>query len=63
MARTREAILYRDSKDPKVAETGSETRTGKKWKASHELTTEEQILTEGANRNSGSGQIRPTLLS
>lgn len=37
MARTRQAILYRDSKDPKVAEARIEVQTGRKWKASHEL--------------------------
>lgn len=44
VAKTREAILYRDSKDPKVAEAGIEVQTMRKWKASHELSTIEQKL-------------------
>lgn len=44
MARTRQAILYRDSKDPKVAEARIEVQTGRKWKASQELSIAEQRL-------------------
>lgn len=33
MARTRETLQYRDSKDFKVASAGIEVRTGRKWKA------------------------------
>ena len=33
ISRTREAMLYKDSKDSKVAATGIEVRTGRKWNA------------------------------
>lgn len=33
MSGTREALLYRDSRDPKVVAAGIEVRTGRKWRA------------------------------
>ncbi len=33
VSRAREVLLYRDSRDPKVATAGIEVRTGRKWKA------------------------------
>ena len=37
VSRTREAMLYRNSKNLKVAAAGIEVRTGKKWSAKKEL--------------------------
>ena len=37
VSRTREVMLYMDSKNPKVAAAGIEIRTGKKWSAKKEL--------------------------
>lgn len=33
MSGTREALLYRDSRDPKAVAAGIEVRTGRKWRA------------------------------
>ncbi len=44
VSRTREVMLYRDSKDPKVATAGIEVRTGKKWCAKKELGNAEERL-------------------
>ena len=44
VSRTREVMLYRDSKDPKVASAGIEVRTGKKWCAKQELGNAEEQL-------------------
>lgn len=33
VSHTREALLYRDSRDPKVAAAGNEVRTDGKWRA------------------------------
>ena len=42
VSRTREAIMYRNSKDPKVAKAGIEIRTGRKWSATDELRLAEE---------------------
>lgn len=39
--RTREALLYRDSMDPKVSAAETEVRTGRKWKPCEALEVEE----------------------
>ena len=44
VSRTREALLYRDSKDPKVSAAGIEVRTGRKWKAGEALEVAESRL-------------------
>ena len=44
VTRTREALQYRDSKDPKVATAGIEIRTGRKWDAKRELQIAEERL-------------------
>ncbi|KAL4008901.1 hypothetical protein ACER0C_002753 [Sarotherodon galilaeus] len=44
VARTREALQYRDSKDCKVASTGIEVRTGRKWKAEKAVEVAESRL-------------------
>ena len=41
---TREAILYRDSRDLKVSGAGIEIRTGSKWSAARELKVAEERL-------------------
>ena len=33
VTRTREVLMYRDSRDPKVAQAGVEVKTGRKWSA------------------------------
>ena len=48
VTRTREAIMYRDSKDPKVSGAGIEIRTGRKWCASRELQVAEERLRQKA---------------
>lgn len=37
MSRMREALLYRDSRDPKVAAAGIKVRINRKWKAGEAL--------------------------
>nr|XP_014269084.2 uncharacterized protein LOC106676625 [Maylandia zebra] len=44
VARTREALQYRDSKDCKVASAGIEVRTGRKWKAEKAVEVAESRL-------------------
>lgn len=44
VSRTREALLYRDSRDPKVAAAGIKVRTGRKWKAGEALDVSESRL-------------------
>ena len=48
MIRTREAILYRDSRDLKVSGAGIEIRTGRKWSAARELKVAEKRLQQKA---------------
>ena len=40
----REAIQYRNSRDPKVVAAGVEMRTGKKWNAKRDLQVAEERL-------------------
>ena len=44
VTKVREAMLYRDSKDPKVAAAGIESKTGKKWNARKELEVAEERI-------------------
>ncbi|XP_061571176.1 uncharacterized protein LOC133424524 [Cololabis saira] len=44
VSRTREALLYRDSKDSKVASAGIVVRTGRKWRAQEGLEVAESRL-------------------
>lgn len=44
VSRTREALLYRDSKDSKVATAGNVVRTGRKWRAQESLEVAESRL-------------------
>ncbi|XP_061896860.1 uncharacterized protein LOC133645950 [Entelurus aequoreus] len=44
VSRTREALLYRDSKDFKVASAGIVVRTGRKWRAQESLEVAESRL-------------------
>ena len=44
VSRMREVMLFRDSKDPKVATAGIEVRTGRKWRAKKELGNAEKRL-------------------
>ena len=44
VSRTKEVMLYRDSKDPKVAAAGIEVRTGRKWSAKMEPGNTEERL-------------------
>lgn len=44
VSRTREALLYRDSRDPKVSAAGIKVRTGRKWKAGEALEVVESRL-------------------
>ena len=44
VSRTREVMLYRDLKDPKVATAGVEVHTGRKWCAKKELGNAEERL-------------------
>ena len=44
VSRTREALLYRDSKDPRVASAGIVVRTGRKWRAKDGLEVAESRL-------------------
>ena len=44
VSRTREVMLYRDLKDPKVVTVGIELRTGRKWCAKKELGNAEERL-------------------
>ncbi len=44
VSRTREALLYWDSKDSKVASAGIVVRTGRKWRAQHGLEAAESRL-------------------
>ena len=48
VTRTREAIMYRDSRDLKVAGAGIEIRTGRKWSAVRELKVAEERLQQKA---------------
>ena len=48
VTRTREAILYRDSRDLKVSGAGIEIRTGRKWSAARELKVAEERLQQKA---------------
>ena len=48
VSRTREAMMYRYSKDPKVAAAGTEVRTGRKWRAKKELGKSEERLRQKA---------------
>ena len=48
VSRTREVMLYRDSKDPKVAAAGIEVLTGRKWSAKKELGNAEERLRQKA---------------
>ena len=48
VSRTREAISYSDSKDPKVAAAGIEVRTGRIWSAKKELGNAEERLRQKA---------------
>ena len=41
-------MLYRDSKNPKVATAGIEVRTGRKWRAKKELGNAEERLRQKA---------------
>ena len=56
---TREAILYRDSRDLKVSGAGIEICTGRKWSAAREL----KVVEEGYGRYSGQRGKRPGILS
>ena len=44
VSRTREAIMYKNSKDPKVANAGISIHTGKKWDVRKELRSAEERL-------------------
>lgn len=44
VSRTREAMMYRDSKDSRVAAAGIKVRTGRKWKAQEGLEVAESRL-------------------
>lgn len=46
--RRRETILYKFSKDPKIAEARIEAPNGKKWKSSLELTIAKHMLGQKA---------------
>lgn len=48
VARTREALQYRDSKDCKVSVAGIEVRTGRKWKAEKAVEVAESRLRQKA---------------
>ena len=48
VSRTREVMLYRNSKDPKVATAGSEVRTWREWGAKKELGYTEERLRQKA---------------
>ena len=48
VSQTKEAMLYRDSKDPKVAAAAIEVRTGRKWSAKKELGNAEERLRQKA---------------
>ena len=48
VTRTREAILYRDSRDLKVSGAGIEICTGRKWSAARELKVAEERLQQKA---------------
>ena len=64
VTRTREAILYRDSRDLKVSGAGIEIRTGRKWNAARELKVAEERLQQKAMVGTvASGDKRPGILS
>ena len=48
VTRTRQAILYRDSRDLKVSGAGIEIHTGRKWSAARELKVAEERLQQKA---------------
>ncbi|MCI4390737.1 hypothetical protein PGIGA_G00126150 [Pangasianodon gigas] len=48
VARTREALQYRDSRDHKVSSAGIEVRTGRKWKAEKAVEVAESRLRQKA---------------
>ena len=48
VTRTREAMLYNESNDPKVVAARVEIRTGRKWKATKELQVAEERLKQKA---------------
>ncbi len=48
VSRTREALQYRESRDPKVASAGIQVRTGRKWKADKALEVAESRLRQKA---------------
>ncbi|XP_049336392.1 uncharacterized protein LOC125802421 [Astyanax mexicanus] len=69
VARTREALQYRDSKDSKVSAAGIEVRTGRKWKAREavklaesRLRQKELVGTEATGR-AGLGYFPKILIS
>ena len=47
-SRTREAMLFRDSKDPEVTVAGIKVCTGRKWRAKKELGKVEERLMQKA---------------
>ncbi|XP_035990671.1 uncharacterized protein LOC118562404 [Fundulus heteroclitus] len=69
VARTREALQYRDSKDGKVSAAGIEVRTGRKWKAREALELAESRLRQKAlvgtvaTGRAGLGYFPKTLIS
>lgn len=48
VTRTREALQYRDSRDPKVASAGIQVKTGRKWSAGKALEVAESRLRQKA---------------
>ena len=48
VSRTREALQYRESRDPKVAAAGIQVRTGRKWRADKALEVAESRLRQKA---------------
>ena len=44
VTKTREVMMFKNSKDPKVATAGIEVRTGRRWNASLELEIAEERL-------------------
>ena len=64
VTKTRETLMFRESKDPKVAAAGIEVRTGRRWDAEKELRSAEerlrhkQILGTVAIGHTGLGYIK-----